>query len=234
MPCCPRDCFNRWNLLPYNNLPKIFGTWALTMPGPLSSTTTRKRPSCDSCSASRPRSWTSTRSSGRIEASSQASSELSTASLMVVSSAFEGLSKPSRWRFLAKNSETEISRCFEAIDSAVTRGVFGAERGAGAGSRGGSTAGADAGGASALVAFETPAAALAGSAPNKSSCGFWLFRAGLAPAFSFCFATSLPRITAAPRLRSAQTRQSSIARATATRGPLEARLAGPERIRWRA
>ena len=56
-----------------------------------------------------------------MPASSQASSELSTASLMVVSRAFEGLSKPSRWRFLAKNSETEISRCFVAIDSAVAR-----------------------------------------------------------------------------------------------------------------
>jgi len=49
--------------------------------------------------------------SGRIPASSQASSELSTASLMVVSSAFDGLSKPSRCRFLVKNSEMEISRC---------------------------------------------------------------------------------------------------------------------------
>ncbi len=45
--------------------------------------------------------------SGRMPASSQASSELSTASLMVVSSAFDGLSKPSRWRFLVKNSEIE-------------------------------------------------------------------------------------------------------------------------------
>src|SRR5690606_24825655 len=32
-----------------------------------------------------------------------------------------GLSKPSRWRFLVKNSEMEISRCFSAIDSAVAR-----------------------------------------------------------------------------------------------------------------
>src|SRR6185437_14849977 len=39
----------------------------------------------------------------------------------VVSSAFEGLSKPSRCRFLVKNSEMEISRCFCAIDSAVAR-----------------------------------------------------------------------------------------------------------------
>ena len=70
MPCCPRDCFSRWNLLPYNNLPKIFGTWALTMPGPLSSTTTRKRPSPFVSSAfcfmaSRPRSWTSTAQLGQ-------------------------------------------------------------------------------------------------------------------------------------------------------------------------
>src|SRR5438132_229062 len=58
---------------------------------------------------------------GRMPASSQASSELSTASLTAVSSALEGLSKPSRWRFLVKNSLMEISRCLEAIDSAVAR-----------------------------------------------------------------------------------------------------------------
>ena len=48
--------------------------------------------------------------SGETPASSQASSELSTASLMVVRRALVGLSKPSRCRFLVKNSETEISR----------------------------------------------------------------------------------------------------------------------------
>src|SRR3954449_11741526 len=58
---------------------------------------------------------------GRIPASSHASSELSTASFTVVSSALRGLSKPSRWRFFAKNSETEISFCLAAIDSAVSR-----------------------------------------------------------------------------------------------------------------
>ncbi len=47
-----------------------------------------------------------TQISGRMPASSQASSELSTASFTVVSSALRGLSKPSRWRFLAKNSLT--------------------------------------------------------------------------------------------------------------------------------
>ena len=57
--------------------------------------------------------------SGRTPASSHASSELSTASLIVVSRAFCGLSKPSKWRFFAKNSEIEISRCAEAIWSAV-------------------------------------------------------------------------------------------------------------------
>src|ERR1019366_617803 len=56
-----------------------------------------------------------------MPASSQASSELSTASFTVVSSAFAGLSKPSRWRFLVKNSLTEISLCLVAIDSAVAR-----------------------------------------------------------------------------------------------------------------
>jgi hypothetical protein len=57
--------------------------------------------------------------SGRISASSQASSALSTASLTVVSSALRLLSKPSRCRFLAKNSETEISRCFSASSWAL-------------------------------------------------------------------------------------------------------------------
>src|ERR1700722_13213262 len=60
-------------------------------------------------------------SSGRIWASSQASRELSTASLTVVSRAFRGLSKPRRWRFLAKNSLTAISFCLPAMDSAVSR-----------------------------------------------------------------------------------------------------------------
>ena len=125
IPCWPRDCLSRWNLEPYSSLPKIFGTCALTMPGPLSSTTTTKRPSplvsSPSPLASSPRSRTSMVSSGRMPASSQASSELSTASLMVVRSALEGLSKPSRCRFLVKNSEMEISRCLVAICSAVAR-----------------------------------------------------------------------------------------------------------------
>ncbi len=56
-----------------------------------------------------------------MPASSQASSELSTASLIVVRSAFAGLSNPRRWRFFVKNSETEMSRCFAPIASAVVR-----------------------------------------------------------------------------------------------------------------
>ncbi len=56
--------------------------------------------------------------SGRMDASSQASSALSTASLTVVRSAFLGLSNPRRCLFLAKNSETEMSRCFVAMVSA--------------------------------------------------------------------------------------------------------------------
>src|ERR671912_862762 len=47
--------------------------------------------------------------SGKMPASSQASSALSTASLTQVSRAFRGLSKPNKWRILVKNSETEIS-----------------------------------------------------------------------------------------------------------------------------
>ena len=54
-------------------------------------------------------------------ASSQASRELSTASLTVVRSALRGLSNPSRCRFLAKNSLTDISFCDFAISSAEGR-----------------------------------------------------------------------------------------------------------------
>src|SRR5207237_8724577 len=60
-----------------------------------------------------------------MPASSQASSELSTASLTAVRRAFLGLSKPSRCLFFAKNSLTDMSRCFAAIDSAVTAPRFG-------------------------------------------------------------------------------------------------------------
>ena len=60
-----------------------------------------------------------TQISGRMPASSQASRALSTASLTVVSRALRGLSNPSRWRFLAKNSLTEMSRWLAAIDWAV-------------------------------------------------------------------------------------------------------------------
>src|SRR5215469_16057954 len=56
-----------------------------------------------------------------MPASSHASRELSTASLTAVSRAFRGLSNPRRWRFFAKNSLTEMSRCFSAMLSAVTR-----------------------------------------------------------------------------------------------------------------
>ena len=56
-----------------------------------------------------------------MPASSQASSELSTASLTVVKRALRELSNPSKCLFLAKNSLTETSRCLVAIDSAVAR-----------------------------------------------------------------------------------------------------------------
>src|SRR5204862_3759622 len=61
-----------------------------------------------------------TTTSARMLASSDASSALSTASLTQVRSAFLGLSKPSRWRFLVKNSETEISRWRAPISAADT------------------------------------------------------------------------------------------------------------------
>src|SRR5581483_6105291 len=58
--------------------------------------------------------------SGKMPASSHASSALSTASFTQVSSALRGLSKPRRCLFLVKNSETEISRCRAPISTAVT------------------------------------------------------------------------------------------------------------------
>src|SRR5580765_165796 len=91
------------------------------MPGPLSVTVTRKRLAWLAGGGASPLLGTTSRvttPSGRMPASSAASSALSTASLTQVRSALRGLSKPSRWRFLVKNSETEISRCRAPISTA--------------------------------------------------------------------------------------------------------------------
>src|SRR3989454_2431620 len=92
------------------------------MPGPLSMTVTRKRVAwlAGGCAPLLGATSTVTTTSGRMPASSAASSALSTASLTQVRSAFRGLSKPSRWRFLVKNSETEISRWRAPISTAET------------------------------------------------------------------------------------------------------------------
>src|SRR5438094_938752 len=113
IPCCPRLMRNRWNLDPYRSFAKIFGICWRTMPGPLSETVIRKRLAWVGGGGVSPLATASTltTTSGRIPASSQASSALSTPSLTQVSSAFRGLSNPRRCRFLVKNSETEISRC---------------------------------------------------------------------------------------------------------------------------
>src|SRR5258705_8523346 len=95
------------------------------MPGPLSMTVTRKRVAWLAGGGAAPLVATTssvTTTSGRIPASSQASSALSTASLTQVRSALRGLSKPSKWRFLVKNSETEISRWRAPISAADTAG----------------------------------------------------------------------------------------------------------------
>ena len=110
-------------MLPYSSRPKMFSTCFRTIPGPLSITVIRYRDDFDAAGRSGCRSSMITVMSGSIPASSQASRLLSTASFTVVSNAFRGLSNPSRWRFLAKNSETEMSRCFAAIVSAVARGA---------------------------------------------------------------------------------------------------------------
>src|SRR6267143_3115574 len=91
------------------------------MPGPLSVTVTRKRVAWLAGGGASPllgATSTLTTTSGRMPASSAASSALSTASLTQVRSALRGLSKPSRWRFLVKNSETEISRWRAPISTA--------------------------------------------------------------------------------------------------------------------
>ncbi|OLB01747.1 MAG: hypothetical protein AUH21_06800 [Nitrospirae bacterium 13_2_20CM_62_7] len=97
------------------------------MPGPLSVTVIRKRVAWLRGGGDSPFATASTltATSGRIPASSQASSALSTASLTQVSSAFRGLSNPKRCRFLVKNSETEISRWRAPSSTAETVGFGG-------------------------------------------------------------------------------------------------------------
>src|SRR5215510_321328 len=92
-----------------------------TMPGPLSATVMQNLLAWLGATGS-PFDTTSslTVTSGRMPASSQASRALSTASFTQVKSDLRGLSKPSRWRFLVKNSETEISRWRAPISTAVT------------------------------------------------------------------------------------------------------------------
>lgn len=101
----------------------MFSTCLRTIPGPLSVMVTRYRPGLVAFGGAMISSIL-TSMSGRIDASSQASSALSTASLTVVRSAFRGLSNPRRCRFLAKNSETEMSLCFVAMDSAFACVLF--------------------------------------------------------------------------------------------------------------
>src|SRR5215469_16592250 len=88
-----------------------------------------------------------------MPASSQASSALSTASFTHVSSALRGLSKPSRWRFFVKNSETEMSRWRAPISTAVTVGA-------------GLATGGFAGAAAAVVAGAGVAARVAAADPR--------------------------------------------------------------------
>src|SRR5437867_10329118 len=122
IPCCPRLMRSRWNLDPYSSFAKIGGICWRTIPGPLSVTVIRKRLAWLAGGGASPLATASTltTTSGRIPASSDASRALSTASLTQVRSAFRGLSKPSRWRFLVKNSETEISRWRAPISTAET------------------------------------------------------------------------------------------------------------------
>src|SRR6185503_9807907 len=101
---------------------KIGGICWRTIPGPSSMTVTRKRLAWLGAGVVPPLAITSslTITSGKMPASSQASRALSTASLTHVSKALRGLSKPSRWRFLVKNSETEMLRWRAPISAADT------------------------------------------------------------------------------------------------------------------
>ena len=221
MPCCPRDfASRRWNLTAVEQLAEdlrhlgLHDARAVVLhdheEAALALRELRR-------SASWPRGEVVDLdgSSGRMPASSQASSELSTASLMVVSSAFEGLSKPSRWRFLAKNSETEISRCFEASDSAVTRGVFADARAGGSGARArgrapGRWAGDGGGfGPRSLLPRTGRAAAFALAARPRAGLLLLRLLRHVAPSHDGVASPAGP----------AQTRQSSIARRTARPGP---------------
>src|SRR5262249_24466261 len=104
-----------------------------TMPGPLSLTVTRKRVAWLAGGAAPLLDATArvATTSGTEPAPSAASRALSTASFTQVRSALRGLSNPRRWRFLVKNSETEISRWHAPISAAET-GALGAAGGAGA------------------------------------------------------------------------------------------------------
>src|SRR5215510_12564937 len=120
---------SRWNFDPYRSFAKIGGICCLTMPGPLSVTVMRKRLAWLAGGGGPPLAATSSlmAMSGRIPASSHASSALSTASLTQVKRALRGLSKPSRCRFFVKNSETEISRWRAPISTAETGGLAAGE-----------------------------------------------------------------------------------------------------------
>src|SRR5439155_21751944 len=122
IPCCPRLMRSRWNLDPYRSFAKMGGICCRMMPGPLSVTVMRKRLAWLGGGRASPLATGSalTTTSGRIPASSHASSALSAASLTQVSSALRGLSNPRRCRFLVKNSETEMSRWRAPISTAVT------------------------------------------------------------------------------------------------------------------
>jgi hypothetical protein len=111
MPCWPLDCLTAWNLEPYRSLPNTLGIWCFRIPGPLSSTAILY--------SHFEVSSISINIVGSIIASSQASSELSTASFTAVIKTLVWLSKPRICLFLSKNSATEISFCSLAILSAI-------------------------------------------------------------------------------------------------------------------
>ena len=121
IPCCPLDCFRTWKREPYSNFAKTFGICSFTIPGPLSSTVRIRFGAGEAV-------FISIKRSGRIPASSQASSALSTASLIVVIRDRCSESNPSICLFFSKNSAMLIDFCFSASFSAIGgAGVCGIE-----------------------------------------------------------------------------------------------------------
>ena len=125
IPCCPREQRPRPNFEEAKYSPNTLATSSGARPGPLSSTRTKIR----SVLRIEPSPFFSIQRviSGKMPDSSQASSELSTASFKVVSTAFVGDEKPTCCKFLEKYSAVLLVVIFE-IAALVISSDFLSER----------------------------------------------------------------------------------------------------------